>query len=84
MDLFDSEVQGLERLRKYGSLLYGEPQPLGEELGPYSVGERLHHSIHRGTFTEMGDDVKLSTCISLVWNEKISLCAARMAYSTSV
>ena len=34
MELFDSEVQGLERLRTYGRLLYGEPSQLDEELGP--------------------------------------------------
>ncbi|MDP6865388.1 MAG: ArsA-related P-loop ATPase, partial [Candidatus Poseidoniaceae archaeon] len=59
MDLFDSEVQGLERLRDYGTLLYGEPKTLSEELGPYPVGDRLKHSIHRGTYVEQGDGVEI-------------------------
>ena len=59
MELFDSEVQGLERLRDYGSLLYGQSKPLSEELGPYAVGDRLKHSIHRGTYVEKGDGVEI-------------------------
>lgn len=59
MELFDSEVQGLERLRTYGQLLYGELRQLGEELGPYPVGDRLNHSIHRGTYVEQGDGVEI-------------------------
>ena len=59
MELFDSEVQGLERLRTYGQLLYGEPSQLDEELGPYPVGNRLNHSIHRGTYIEQGDGVEI-------------------------
>ena len=59
MELFDSEVQGLERLRTYGRLLYGEPSQLDEELGPYPVGNRLNHSIHRGTYVEQGDGVEI-------------------------
>ena len=59
MELFDSEVQGLERLRTYGQLLYGEPIQLAEELGPYPVGDRLNHSIHRGTYVEQGDGVEI-------------------------
>jgi hypothetical protein len=59
MELFDSEVQGLERLRTYGSLLYGEPKILGDELGPYAIGDRLHHSIHRGMYIEQGDGVEI-------------------------
>ena len=59
MELFDSEVQGLERLRTYGQLLYGEPSQLDEELGPYPVGDRLNHSIHRGTYVEQGDGVEI-------------------------
>ena len=37
MELFDSEVQGLSRLRDYGALLYGEPTKLSDKLGPYSI-----------------------------------------------
>ncbi|MEC7112847.1 MAG: TRC40/GET3/ArsA family transport-energizing ATPase, partial [Candidatus Thermoplasmatota archaeon] len=59
MELFDSEVQGLERLRTYGRLLYGEPSQLDEELGPYPVGDRLNHSIHRGMYVEQGDGVEI-------------------------
>ena len=59
MELFDTEVQGLERLRIYGGLLYGEPKILGDELGPYAIGDRLHHSIHRGMYIEQGDGVEI-------------------------
>lgn len=59
MDLFDSEVQGLERLRDYGELLYGQPRTLSAELGPYEVGKRLNHSIHRGMHVEDGDGVEI-------------------------
>ena len=59
MELFDSEVQGLSRLRDYGALLYGEPTKLSDKLGPYSVGERLKHSIHRGMYVEQDDDVEI-------------------------
>ena len=59
MELFDTEVQGLERLRKYGNLLYGTPETLSDELGPYDVGNRLTHSIHRGTYVEQGDGIEI-------------------------
>ena len=59
MELFDSEVQGLERLRTYGNLLYGTPETLSDELGPYDVGNRLTHSIHRGTYVEQGDGIEI-------------------------
>ena len=59
MELFDSEVQGLSRLRDYGALLYGEPTKLSDKLGPYSVGDRLKHSIHRGMYVEQGDGVEI-------------------------
>ena len=59
MELFDSEVQGLSRLRDYGALLYGEPTKLSDKLGPYSVGERLKHLIHRGMYVEQDDDVEI-------------------------
>ena len=59
MELFDTEVQGLERLRTYGELLYGMPEQLSDELGPYAVGDRLKHSIHRGTYVEQGDGTEI-------------------------
>ena len=59
MELFDTEVQGLERLRTYGNLLYGTPETLSDELGPYNVGNRLTHSIHRGTYVEQGDGIEI-------------------------
>ena len=59
MELFDTEVQGLERLRTYGNLLYGTPETLSDELGPYDVGNRLTHSIHRGTYVEQGDGFEI-------------------------
>ena len=59
MELFDSEVQGLDRLRDYGALLYGDVSELAKELGPYEVGDRLNHSIHRGTYIEKSGDVEI-------------------------
>ncbi len=58
MDLFDGEIQGLERLRAYGELLYGDVSKLGAHLGPYEVGGRLNHTVHRGMYTESGDDIE--------------------------
>ncbi len=58
MDLFDGEIQGLERLRAYGELLYGDVSKLGEELGPYEIGDRLNHTVHRGMYVESDSDVE--------------------------
>ena len=58
MDLFDGEVQGLERLRAYGQLLYGEVNELGIELGPYEIGSRLNHTVHRGMYVETDSDTE--------------------------
>lgn len=58
MDLFDGEVQGLERLRAYGELLYGDVNELGIELGPYEIGSRLNHTVHRGMYVESDSDTE--------------------------
>ena len=58
MDLFDGEIQGLERLRAYGELLYGDVSELGVHLGPYEVGDRLNHKVHRGMYAESEQDVE--------------------------
>jgi hypothetical protein len=58
MDLFDGEVQGLERLRSYGQLLYGDVNELGIELGPYEIGSRLNHTVHRGMYVESDTDTE--------------------------
>ena len=58
MDLFDGEVQGLERLRAYGQLLYGDVNELGIELGPYEIGSRLNHTVHRGMYVETDSDTE--------------------------
>ena len=58
MDLFDGEIQGLERLRSYGQLLYGDVSELGVNLGPYVVGDRLNHTVHRGMYVEADQDVE--------------------------
>ena len=58
MDLFDGEIQGLERLRSYGQLLYGDVSELGVNLGPYEVGDRLNHTVHRGMYVEADQDVE--------------------------
>lgn len=58
MELLDDEVVGLEQLRNVGLRLYGDVQPLSDELGPHSVGSMLEHSIHRGMKREFHDDVE--------------------------
>ena len=58
MDLFDGEIQGLERLRSYGQLLYGDVSELGVNLGPYEVGDRLNHTVHRGMYVDADQDVE--------------------------
>lgn len=58
MDLFDGEIQGLERLRSYGQLLYGDVSQLGVNLGPYEVGDRLNHTVHRGMYVDADQDVE--------------------------
>ena len=58
MDLFDGEVQGLERLRAYGHLLYGDISELDINLGPYEVGDRLNHTVHRGMYVDSDEDIE--------------------------
>ena len=58
MDLFDGEVQGLDRLRAYGHLLYGDISELDINLGPYEVGDRLNHTVHRGMYVDSDEDIE--------------------------
>jgi len=58
MELMDTEVVGLERLRDVGIRLYGEVKVLDDSLGPHPIGKVLKHSIHRGMKREIVGDVE--------------------------
>jgi arsenite-transporting ATPase len=58
MELMDTEVVGLERLRDVGIRLYGEVKILDDSLGPHPIGKVLKHSIHRGMKREIVGDVE--------------------------
>lgn len=56
LELADSEIVGIEALRSVGRLLYGEPNPLPQTIGPHAIGEVLHHEIHRGMVGDLDED----------------------------
>ena len=56
LELADSEIVGVEALRKVGRLLYGEPEHLPQSIGPHAIGKVLHHDVHRGMVGEVEDD----------------------------
>ena len=58
MELMDTEVVGLERLRDVGIRLYGEVKQIDDSLGPHPVGKVLKHSIHRGMKREIVGDIE--------------------------
>ena len=58
MELFETEVVGIERLREVGQYLYGPVVEIDSGLGPHSIGSVLHHEVHRGMVKELGDDVE--------------------------
>ena len=58
MELMDTEVVGLERLRDVGIRLYGEVKIIDDSLGPHPIGKVLKHSIHRGMKREIVGDVE--------------------------
>ena len=55
LELADGEIVGLEALRQVGQLLYGQPKPLPDTIGPHSIGAVLHHDVHRGMVGELED-----------------------------
>lgn len=59
MELFETEVVGIERLREVGQFLYGPVQAIDKGLGPHSIGSVLHHQVHRGMVTEMSDATEI-------------------------
>ena len=59
MELFDTEVVGLKRLREVGQFLYGPVIGIDEGLGPHSIGSVLHHEVHRGMVTELDGDIEI-------------------------
>ena len=58
MELMDTEVVGLDRLRDVGIRLYGEVKKIDDSLGPHPVGKVLKHSIHRGMKREIVDGME--------------------------
>lgn len=56
MELLDEEVIGVANLRKVAADLYGNVEPLPENLGPHIVGEKIIHEVHRGMYRELGDE----------------------------
>jgi len=58
MELMDTEVVGIDRLRDVGIRLYGEVQIIDDSLGPHPIGKVLKHSIHRGMKREIVGDME--------------------------
>ncbi len=58
MELMDTEVVGLEKLRAVGTKLYGEVKILDDSLGPHEVGDVIKHSIHRGMRREVDGEIE--------------------------
>ena len=58
MELMDTEVVGLDRLRDVGIRLYGEVKQIDDSLGPHPIGKALQHSIHRGMKREIIGDIE--------------------------
>lgn len=59
MELFETEVVGIERLREVGQYLYGPIVEIDNGLGPHSIGSILHHEVHRGMVKESGEGVEI-------------------------
>ena len=58
MELMDTEVVGIDRLRDVGIRLYGEVKIIDDSLGPHPIGKVLKHSIHRGMKREIVGDIE--------------------------
>jgi len=58
MELMDTEVVGIDRLRDVGIQLYGEVKIIDDSLGPHPIGKVLKHSIHRGMKREIVGDIE--------------------------
>ncbi|MDE0869234.1 MAG: ArsA family ATPase [Candidatus Poseidoniaceae archaeon] len=58
MELMDTEVVGIDRLRDVGIRLYGEVKIIDDSLGPHPIGKVLKHSIHRGMKREIVGDME--------------------------
>ena len=56
LELADGEIVGVEALRGVGQQLYGKPVQLPPSIGPHSVGNVLHHDVHRGMVGELEDN----------------------------
>ena len=56
MELFETEVVGIERLREVGQYLYGPVVEIDGGLGPHSIGSVLHHEVHRGMVKQLSEE----------------------------
>jgi len=55
IEVFETEINGLEALREFGTILYGPPLEFEQTIGPHSFGDKLQHSIHRGVVSTIND-----------------------------
>jgi len=58
MELFETEVVGIERLREVGQYLYGPVTEIDGGLGPHSIGSILHHEVHRGMVKQLTEEIE--------------------------
>lgn len=55
IEVFETEINGLEALREFGTILYGPTMNFEDTIGPHSFGVKLRHSIHRGMVSSIND-----------------------------
>ena len=55
LELADTEIVGVEALRGVGQRLYGEVNAIPDAIGPHTIGEVLHHEVHRGMVSQLDD-----------------------------
>ena len=58
VEVFETEVHGIEMLRQFGKSLYGELVSFENTIGPHEFGNVLHHSIHRGMVQRIDENVE--------------------------
>lgn len=58
LELAEQEIVGVAALRETGRILYGEPTPLPDTIGPHEIGKVLFHDLHRGMVADVEDDVE--------------------------
>jgi len=56
LELADTEIVGVESLRSIGQILYGEVTNIEQSIGPHTIGELMHHEVHRGMVAHLDDE----------------------------